>query len=65
MEGRDRSSIFPQAVNISCKVLIGQRRYELTDFEWSGIKPLLPSKPRGLTLVKLASSKIWMRFMSR
>ena len=24
------------------------RRYELTDFEWSIIAPLLPSKPRGV-----------------
>jgi hypothetical protein len=43
---------------------MGQRRYELTNFEWSVIKLRLPSKPRGLALVKLASAKIWMRFMS-
>ena len=24
------------------------RRYELTDFEWSVIQPLLPNKPRGV-----------------
>ena len=24
------------------------RRYEITDFEWSIIEPLLPNKPRGL-----------------
>ena len=24
------------------------RRYELTDFEWSIIGPLLPNKPRGV-----------------
>ena len=24
------------------------RRYELSDFEWSIIKPLLPNKPRGV-----------------
>ena len=24
------------------------RRYELTDFEWSIIQPLLPNKPRGV-----------------
>lgn len=24
------------------------RRYELTDFEWSIIEPLLPSRPRGV-----------------
>jgi transposase len=26
---------------------MGQRRYEITDFEWSIIQPLLPNKPRG------------------
>ena len=25
-----------------------KRRYELTDFEWSIIEPLLPNKPRGV-----------------
>ncbi len=25
-----------------------QRRYELSDFEWSIIEPLLPKKPRGV-----------------
>ena len=24
------------------------RRYEITDFEWSVIQPLLPNKPRGV-----------------
>ena len=28
-----------------------QRRYELTDFEWSIIEPLLPNKPRGVPRV--------------
>lgn len=27
---------------------MNQRRYELTDFEWSIIAPLLPNKPRGV-----------------
>lgn len=27
------------------------RRYELTDFEWSVIEPLLPNKPRGVPRV--------------
>jgi transposase len=27
---------------------MGPRRYELTDFEWSIIQPLLPNKPRGV-----------------
>lgn len=24
------------------------RRYEISDFEWSVIQPLLPNKPRGV-----------------
>jgi transposase len=27
------------------------RRYELSDFEWSVIEPLLPNKPRGVPRV--------------
>jgi len=23
-------------------------RYELSEYEWSGIKPMLPTKPRGV-----------------
>ena len=30
---------------------MSQRRYELTDFEWSVIAPLLPNKPRGVPRV--------------
>jgi len=26
-------------------------RYELTDFEWAAMKPLLPNKPRGVPCV--------------
>jgi transposase len=26
-------------------------RYELNDFEWAAIKPLLPNKPRGVARV--------------
>ena len=26
-------------------------RYELTDFDWAAIKPLLPNKPRGVPRV--------------
>jgi transposase len=24
-------------------------RYELTDYEWAAIKPMLPNKPRGVS----------------
>ena len=27
---------------------MSRRRYELSDFEWSVIEPLLPNKPRGV-----------------
>jgi transposase len=30
---------------------MSRRRYELTDFEWSIIEPLLPNKPRGVPRV--------------
>ena len=30
---------------------MSRRRYELTDFEWSVIQPLLPNKPRGVPRV--------------
>ena len=51
-------------------------RYELSDYEWTAIKPMLPNKPRGvrrgarrydklaanyLAFVKLASIRIWLR----
>jgi transposase len=26
-------------------------RYELTDYEWAAIKPMLPNKPRGIPCV--------------
>jgi len=26
-------------------------RYDLTDFQWSRIEPLLPNKPRGVTRI--------------
>jgi transposase len=26
-------------------------RYELTDYEWAAIKPMLPNKPRGVPRV--------------
>src|SRR5262245_46137198 len=31
---------------------MSQRRYELSDFEWSIIEPLLPNKPRGVPRVE-------------
>ena len=31
---------------------MSQRRYELTDYEWSIIEPLLPNKPRGVPRVE-------------
>ena len=52
-------------------------RYELTDYEWAAIKPMLPNKPRGvqrvddrttgsrpnhLAFVQLASIRLWLRF---
>ena len=30
---------------------MSQRRYEITDFEWSIIEPLLPNKRRGVPRV--------------
>ena len=31
-------------------------RYELSDYEWSVIKPMLPNKPRGLQRLCVSSS---------
>lgn len=33
---------------------MGRRRYELTDFDWSIIEPLLPDKPRGVPVSVIA-----------
>jgi transposase len=30
-------------------------RYELTDYEWAAIKPMLPNKPRGVPRVTTGS----------
>ena len=27
-------------------------RYELSDYEWTAIKPMLPNKPRGVRRIK-------------
>src|SRR5665213_2883126 len=44
-------------------------RYELSDYEWTTIKPMLPNKPRGVRRVNdrrvlnasFASIRIWLR----
>ncbi len=41
---------------------MSRRRYELTDFEWSIIQPLLPNKPRGVPRVndrKVLNGILW------
>ena len=43
-------------------------RYELADYEWVAIKPILPNKPRGvrrvaanyLAFVQIASIRLWL-----
>jgi hypothetical protein len=39
------------AVIQASELEVGIRRYELTDHEWAAIKPLLPSKSRGVLRV--------------
>jgi len=34
-------------------------RYELADYEWVAIKPMLPIKPRGVPRVKRPSCPQW------
>jgi hypothetical protein len=44
--------------------LMTQRRYELTDREWSIIAPLLPNKPRGLPRIddrRVLNGILWHR----
>jgi transposase len=40
-------------------------RHELSDHEWTAIKPMLPNKPRSVRRVNdrrvLASIRIWLR----
>ena len=39
------------------------KRYDLTDFEWSVIEPLLPNKPRGVARVndrRVLNSILWV-----
>lgn len=33
------------------EVIMTRRQYELSDFDWSVIEPLLPHKPRGVSRV--------------
>lgn len=35
---------------------MSQRCYEITDFAWSVMEPLLPNKPRGLAAAGVARS---------
>lgn len=41
-------------------------RYDLTDFEWRVIEPLLPNKPRGVPCVRVATryDKLAENFMA-
>jgi transposase len=34
-------------------------RYELADYEWSTIKPMLPNKPRGVPPVNVGGDRGW------
>lgn len=41
-----------------------RRRYELTDFEWSIIQPLLPNKPQGVARINPIRSSAIRLFSS-
>jgi hypothetical protein len=41
---RDRLAIPIQAPKLEPRIM----RYELSDYEWTAIKPMLPNKPRGV-----------------
>jgi transposase len=41
----------PEISNDHWQASIGMSRYDLTDFEWRAIEPLLPNKPRGVPRV--------------
>ena len=43
--------IFAPGVIQAPKLELRNMRYELSDFEWSVIKPMLPNKPRGMPRV--------------
>jgi transposase len=34
-------------------------RYELSEYEWSGINPMLPNKPRGVPRLRRSSRAQW------
>ena len=36
-------------------------RYELTEHEWTAIRPMLPNKPRGVTRVNDGKNSIFLR----
>jgi len=36
-------------------------RYELSDYEWTAIKPMLPNKPRGAPIISLANHIAYSR----
>jgi hypothetical protein len=55
---RVRNGVATLAVEIGHRAVIqafkleaGIMRYELTDYEWAAIKPMLPNKPRGVPRV--------------
>jgi transposase len=35
-------------------------RYELTEYEWAAINPMLPNKPRGVPRVRPAN-RLWLK----
>jgi transposase len=37
-------------------------RYELSDYEWTAIKPMLPNKPRGVRRVNDRRKEHWRTF---
>jgi hypothetical protein len=56
-----RSVAFGRAIVIQAPE-IGTRimRYELADFEWAAIKPMLPNKPRGVPRVNDGHEPEWL-----
>jgi hypothetical protein len=51
-EGADIAIAIPQACDSNSQTReLRTMRYELTDYEWTAIKPMLPNKPRGVARV--------------